>query len=583
MNPDSHDDWSSELSTLLLCTPPRFAFFDPPSVQLFDHDVHSEGNSAAFIEQNAFQLTQEAAQSVMEYRSIDDSVGHPIFDDIDDLHEWDLLHSSTDGAVHRDTNAPDFREVSHSFRKRYAFSGPIRHSTPKQRKHPQYNGVHENVVCLSNNAATDPINGSTLGRICMKTSVSGCHPNHLKISERQRQIQLVFLPAQKDVAEGTTKYGKVAEVIQTRDGMFKLFVERGRLIETRISVTPSIDMDQPGDHPLKIRFQPYSSLGGVRRPVVGHENAVQPGHFSQIRQLCFIQLPDSSDHHYRTDENGYLCLETVLRGDCTIHQLVFPFLNSQCPTARRTEVYVRVAVIQSDGSELCETTFQVVSCASPYRDANRFRSRHYNNDSSTSDTHTGASDMDTVERGNWATELRAHNVTRPDLDISPSSSGFVSWCSPGTTGIQEDDSMPTIDAILSEYKAGEFPLACTGHRHSEYHHQQSSSDGDDMGLSLERDAPFRRTGNMEGGSTHFLLGCKRAKYDSSDVAGHCKQAALPRREESDNNQTETNFSLISIPEADNNQDCEYIIKTKSRRVYEILLTLHEKLSETFGD
>lgn len=579
MNTDIHDTWSSELAALLLCTTPRYTFFDPPSVQFFDHDVDAERNSSAFNDQNVFEITQEATSPQGEHRSMDDSVTHAIFSDIDGLQCWDLLHTSTDGTIPRDVGIPSVHEVSHSLKKRHIISGPITHSTPKHRKDSQYDGAYEDVVSLPTDAATGPTHVSIPGRMFMSTGVSECPPGHLRMSGCQRQLQLVFLPAQKDAAEGITKYGKVAEIIQLRDGMLKLFVERGRLIETRISVTPSIDMDQP----LKIRFLPYSSLGGVHRPVVGHENAVQPGHFSQIRQLCFVQLSDSFGHHYNKDENGYLYVETVLLEACTIHQLVFPFLNSQCPTARRTEVYVRVTVIQSDGIEVCGTTFQVVSCASPYRDANRFRLRHCNGDSSASDTHAGNCDLDMVDSGNWSTEFRAHNITHPELDISPSSSGFVSLCSPGTTGIQEDDSMLTIEAILSEHKPREFSLTCTGHRNAEDDHQQSDSNGNNRGLAPERNTTFGRMNSLQYDCDHFLTGSKRAMYDSTGVTGPSKREAISQKEDSGNHKAAANSDLLNTSDRDKGQDCEYIIKTKSRRMYEILLTLHQKLLETFGD
>ncbi|CAH8590190.1 unnamed protein product [Dicrocoelium dendriticum] len=188
-----------------------------------------------------------------------------------------------------------------------------------------------------------------------------------------------------------------------------------------------------------------------------------------------------------------------------------------------------------------------------------------------------------VDSGNWSTEFRAHNITHPELDISPSSSGFVSLCSPGTTGIQEDDSMLTIEAILSEHKPRDFSLTCTGHRNAEDDHQQSGSNGNDKGLAPERNTTFERMNSLQYDCDHFLTGNKRALCDSTGVTGPSKREAISQQEDSGNHKAAANSDLLSTSDRDKGQDCEYIIKTKSRRMYEILLTLHQKLLETFGD
>ncbi|KER21539.1 hypothetical protein T265_10162 [Opisthorchis viverrini] len=153
-------------------------------------------------------------------------------------------------------------------------------------------------------------------------------------------------------------------LIKLEDGTLKLFAERGRVLETQISyrMATKRTSEQSDRRPLcqdiKLRFLPFNRCGSVVTPVLGFRGPMQKKAYNMPDQLCFIQLlaDNAQDSpNYATDSGGFHYMEIRMLDYCDIYQLVFPFLNSQCPTAYRKDVWIRVSVINDKKLILCKS------------------------------------------------------------------------------------------------------------------------------------------------------------------------------------------------------------------------------------
>ncbi|KAF6767997.1 hypothetical protein AHF37_09371 [Paragonimus kellicotti] len=290
-------------------------------------------------------------------------------------------------------------------------------------------------------------------------------------------------------------------------------------------------------------------------------------------------------HQYQTDGNGYLFLETVLTGRCGIYQLVFPFHNSQCPTTCRKDVHVRISVIQPDGSELCSTNFQVVSCATPLRDFKRFCQRQLSASlDQSSDCNLLVSPVEQTESESKSstdcksdTKWKAKRSTVDcELDISPVSSGFASLSSPmGLSGAlsEEESNGQTCTRVIPKVSYVEHfktPFSApsednSGAQSSNVLYEPVGNGTDDYN-SFPTEVAKRRRPNIESEETNVNRMLKGSQFTLCEWNEPKKHL----------NQKNSDLSKTNTEE-------EYTIRTRNKHVYRILRILEQELTLLYGE
>ncbi|KAF8571545.1 hypothetical protein P879_02469 [Paragonimus westermani] len=411
-------------------------------------------------------------------------------------------------------------------------------------------------------------------------------------SNRTAQLQVTFLPAEANSEEKETKFGKVAKIAKLCDGTSKLFVERGRLVETCVTLTgfsPLTDENASlKDNGYKLRFIPYTSFGGVCKPAIGYHNQIQKAHYVPTEQLCFVQLFEArldTWHQYQTDGNGYLFLETVLTSRCGIYQLVFPFHNSQCPTTCRKDVHIRISVVQPNGSELCSTNFQVVSCATPLRDFKRFCQRQQSASlDQSSDCNLFISPVEQTEsesKGSTACKSDAKwNAKRftvdCELDISPVSSGFASLSSPmGLSGAlsEEESNGQTCTRVIPKVSYVEHFKHC-------FSAPPEDNPGTESSLVL-----YEPVGNGMDEHGSFSTAVTKRKRPNTDSEETNATRLLEERQFTMNewNEPKKHLNQKNSNPSKTNTEEEYTIRTRNKHVYRILRILEQELTLLYGE
>ncbi|KAF7256430.1 hypothetical protein EG68_06770 [Paragonimus skrjabini miyazakii] len=405
-------------------------------------------------------------------------------------------------------------------------------------------------------------------------------------SNRAAQLQVTFLPAEANTEEKEAKFGKMAKIAKLCDGTSKLFVERGRLVETCVTLTDYRPLTDENvalkDNGYKLRFIPYTSFGGVCKPAIGYHNQIQKAHYVPTEQLCFVQLFEArldTWHQYQTDGNGYLFLETVLTSRCGIYQLVFPFHNSQCPTTCRKDVHIRISVIQPDGNELCSTNFQVVSCATPLRDFKRFCQRQQSaslDQSSDCNLFVGPVEQTESDCKSDAKWKAKRSTVDCELDISPVSSGFASLSSPmGLSGAlsEEDSNGQTCTRVIPKVSYAEHFKHCfsaspedNSGAHSSLVLYEPASNGMDEYSRLSTVVAKRKRPNTESEETNVDRLVKEGQFTICEWDEPKKHL----------NQKNSDLSKTNTEE-------EYTIRTRNKHVYRILRILEQELTLLYGE
>ncbi|KAF5402813.1 hypothetical protein PHET_03818 [Paragonimus heterotremus] len=456
---------------------------------------------------------------------------------------------------------------------------------------PQF--LHENTLPLQSNAlAVSDCVSSGLNQMNSTNRSDYIVDFSPTCSNRVAQLQVTFLPAEANAEEKEAKFGKMAKIAKLCDGTSKLFVERGRLVETCVTLTdfsPLADENASlKDNGYKLRFIPYTSFGGVCKPAIGYHNQIQKAHYVPTEQLCFVQLFEArldTWHQYQTDGNGYLFLETVLTSRCGIYQLVFPFHNSQCPTTCRKDVHIRISVIQPDGNELCSTNFQVVSCATPLRDYKRFCQRQHSASlDQSSDCNLFVSPVEQTEsesRGSIDCKSDAkwkakRSTVDCELDISPVSSGFASLSSPmGLSGAlsEEDSNGQTCTRVIPKVSYVEHFKHCFSAPPEDNSSAQSSlvlyepvGNGMDEYKSLSAAVAKRKRPNTESEETNVTSLLEES------------QITLCEWNETKKHLNQKNSDLPKTTTEE-----EYTIRTRNKHVYRILRILEQELTLLYGE
>ncbi|CAH8661623.1 unnamed protein product [Heterobilharzia americana] len=281
------------------------------------------------------------------------------------------------------------------------------------------------------------------------------------------KLEIKFLLDQDDIIQDISKYGKVAKTIITKGGIPKLFVIRGRVIDTRIQFcqyfksenvtttsTTINDLNLLKNKKFRLRFKPFTSFGGICTPAIGYNDPMQiPNILLRQEQLCFIQAVQQENNvTYKKLDDGYLVMEIDLHSFCNIFHLVFPFLNSKCPSTWKKDVHITVTLIDENDTEFASAEFEVVSCASPIRDARRYQQRQH------------IAELEYAEKrlertvccdlpSDWdqSGQQTSKSSTKISIsDISPNSSGFGSLYSPLPPSMtSEEDRVNELQIYLS--------------------------------------------------------------------------------------------------------------------------------------
>ncbi|TGZ75549.1 hypothetical protein CRM22_000308 [Opisthorchis felineus] len=383
----------------------------------------------------------------------------------------------------------------------------------------------------------------------------------------QDSLQLVFLPVEGQNLESGKKYNRVAELIKLEDGTLKLFAERGRVLETQISYRmatkrPSEHTDRrPLCQDIKLRFMPFNRCGSVVTPVLGFRGPMQKKAYNMPDQLCFIQLLADNvqdSPNYATDSSGFHYMEIRMLDYCDIYQLVFPFLNSQCPTAYRKDVWIRVSVINDKNKELCQTEFQVVCCTSPVRDCRRLLNRYPSTVKKAPHPKPAAPSMD------WFSDKMGRSVSSSgnETDISPISAEMLNDSSP-----LDDDLSPVCHFTVPKHKPTTIPNIC-----QDICRKRLASEG---GLQPERNHDRLSYSNN---CTPRMAKRKRMCEETGTPTDRLAFGIHHHGSSSDAWKPGTN----TLPGNGDLQDQgEFVITTKHRRIYHILLNLERELSDAF--
>ncbi|CAL8103000.1 unnamed protein product [Calicophoron daubneyi] len=451
--------------------------------------------------------------------------------------------------------------------------------------------------CSPSSSGTDPVDVSP------KVPAVGLKQNHILASLSDNpvesravgQLQLTFLPAESRSDDENGKLGRSAEVIGLKDGSLKLFVERGRVIETCITyVKPTSSHTEQTEEEmishLRLNFIPYTNFGGIYKPAIGYHDHMQKVMYQPSEQVCFVQAAGDQENEveYKIIKGGFHIMESKLRSYRSIYHLVFPFLNSKCPSTWRKDVYVRVSVQQEDGLELAATTFQAVSCASPVRDAKRFRSRQTESNSANMvRTSTPRSAM-VVEVTSRETRPCIENTVKPnfsgDLDISPGSSGFVSHCSSLTFGAPDEDSLPELSVQYPQPSGfsntetlNSVLTATSPHPVWMLNHTEGCSSPSGMAREI-LDLELSNSSFSQSDRSFVTAGLQAGSSDVSTQSEIFYPVPYGSARKRSASRTDTSDSC----EPGETEGGEYVIKTKNRRIYQILSIINKGLSGEVG-
>ncbi|VDP26002.1 unnamed protein product, partial [Schistosoma curassoni] len=294
--------------------------------------------------------------------------------------------------------------------------------------------------------------------------------------------------------------------IITKTGIQKLFVIRGRVIDTRIqfhyytlknNISTTIinyhgdndnhyneeDIDLMKNHKFKLRFKPFTIFGGICTPAIGYNDPMQiPNILSKQEQLCFIQAVQNDNNvTYKLMNDGYLVMDIDFNNFCDIYHLVFPFLNSKCPSTWKKDVHITIlctvvlmlnlALHFTDrwdnllvisypifsSKEISSTEFEVVSCASPIRDARRYqqRQRIAELEFAEKNLHKTTVSADSLfEWDHQTSQSVSQSTSKLSIsDISPNSSGFGSLYSPLPSITSEEDHFNELQLYFARNEA----------------------------------------------------------------------------------------------------------------------------------
>ncbi|CAH8650196.1 unnamed protein product [Schistosoma mattheei] len=199
------------------------------------------------------------------------------------------------------------------------------------------------------------------------------------------------------------------------------------------------------NHKFKLRFKPFTIFGGICTPAIGYNDPMQiPNILSKQEQLCFIQAVQNDNNvTYKLMNDGYLVMDIDFNNFCDIYHLVFPFLNSKCPSTWKKDVHITVTLIDENDKELSSTEFEVVSCASPIRDARRYQQRQR------------IAELEFAEKNLHKTTVSADSLFEWDHQTSqsPNSSGFGSLYSPRPSITSEEDHFNELQLYLARNEA----------------------------------------------------------------------------------------------------------------------------------
>ncbi|VDP80383.1 unnamed protein product [Schistosoma mattheei] len=91
-------------------------------------------------------------------------------------------------------------------------------------------------------------------------------------------------------------------------------------------------------------------LSWLVRPNKSYNDPMQiPNILSKQEQLCFIQAVQNDNNvTYKLMNDGYLVMDIDFNNFCDIYHLVFPFLNSKCPSTWKKDVHITVTLIDEN-------------------------------------------------------------------------------------------------------------------------------------------------------------------------------------------------------------------------------------------
>ncbi|VDP18560.1 unnamed protein product [Schistosoma margrebowiei] len=351
-----------------------------------------------------------------------------------------------------------------------------------------YNDIHRMNSILQSNYPYDNTH-SKCSTIQINDQINNNNNNNNNVNKIQEskqinsklskgKLELKFLLNQDNTNQDISKYGKVAKTIITKTGIQKLFVIRGRVIDTRIqfhyytfknNISTTIinyhgdndnhynedDIDLMKNHKFKLRFKPFTIFGGICTPAIGYNDPIQiPNILSKQEQLCFIQAVQNDNNvTYKLMNDGYLVMDIDFNNFCDIYHLVFPFLNSKCPSTWKKDVHITVTLIDENDKELSSTEFEVVSCASPIRDARRYQQRQRIAELEFAEKNlhkTTVSSDSSFEWDHQTSQSVSQSTSKLSIsDISPNSSGFGSLYSPLPSITSEEDHFNELQLYLA--------------------------------------------------------------------------------------------------------------------------------------
>ncbi|KAK4475449.1 hypothetical protein MN116_002502 [Schistosoma mekongi] len=493
------------------------------------------------------------------------------------------------------------------------------------------------------------------------------------------KLELKFLLNQdNNTIQDISKYSKIAKIITTKCGIPKLFVIRGRVIDTRIkfhyfksntsnhttlindhndddnkedvdNVTATVttttntvdnvvddnhdddnvdvdandddndDMNVLKNQKFKLRFKPFTTFGGICTPAIGYNDPIQiPNMLSKQEQLCFIQAVQNDNNNnnnnnsnnnnnnvtYKLINNGYLVMDIDFNNFCDIYHLVFPFLNSKCPSTCKKDVHITVTLIDENEKELSSTEFEVVSCASPIRDARRYQQRQRIAELEYADKHlhkTPVTIDDLSEYDHHHHHHHHHHTVQPISqsssklsisDISPNSSGFGSFYSPLPSITSEEDHLNELQLYLSRSETSTplhyRSLSVTTNSITNTITTTTTSNINSSFIDVDNKrcdilSPVALHSDLVDLSSWDRIKSMKRKHSNDSPCNdrHTRKLFRQSDEQMNVKMMDSKCPVKRPIKEINNGSCigqEYVIKTKSRRIYRILSLLNRELS-----
>ncbi|CAH8599201.1 unnamed protein product [Schistosoma turkestanicum] len=466
------------------------------------------------------------------------------------------------------------------------------------------------------------------------------------------KLELNFLLNQGNTVQDISKYGKVAETIITKGGIPKLFVIRGRVIDTRIQfhyfksnknepplinhhhhhhnddiddvdldngdcdandvhVDADVDDNNKDDNlnsvksrKFKLRFKPFTIFGGMCTPAIGYNDPMQiPNILLKQEQLCFIQAVQNENNvTYKLMNDGYLVMEIDFHNFCDIYHLVFPFLNSKCPSTWKKDVHITVTLIDENDKELSSAEFEVVSCASPIRDARRYQQRQLIAELELTEKHlhkTIAKNDNLLEWDRQTGQPVSQSISKFNIsDISPNSSGFGSLYSPLASITSEEEHVNELQLYLSRSEtstpthylsnsvstnSSNTTTITTTNKNNSSISDADNSKSDILSPSTSNDEliDLSNWNQMQTLKQKRLINNLTKPYSSERNRRNSLVKQSNEQQLTSSKMINSKYSMKRlIKEIDNgsSDEQEYVIKTKSRRIYRILSLLNRELS-----